>query len=169
MINTKQLVSVVLVLSLAACSRSGLRPLILDGHELHPALTTPKIGDQPVRHVPRQVLLENPQHSTDADFIRAIASSGSQGKLGGEVIRSALYALYVDDGDVGLYGLEAASKADADWLEDALREIWSHNVSINRAQVHRGGLVLVVVWTDGVSPQVWEAVNAGVAARLDAA
>ena len=51
-------------------------------------------------------------------------------------------------------------------LEDALRGIWAHNVRIGRARVHRGDLVLVVVWHDGVSLDCWEAVNAKVAEQL---
>lgn len=166
--NTMTFLVASLGLLLATGSTNGLSPLVLEGRELHPSLTTRKLDDHPIRHVPRSVLRENPQHSTDAEFVRAIASSGSQGKLSGEGIRSALYALYVGEAEVGFYGLEAASAADADRLEDALREIWSHNVSIDRARVHRGGSVLVVVWTDGVSPEIWKAVNAGVAQRLPA-
>lgn len=145
---------------------TGLRPLVLEGQELHPSLVTRRLDDKLIRHVPRSVLRGNPQHSTDAEFVKAIAYSGSQGKLGVEGIRSALYALYLGESEVGFYGLEAASAADADRLEDALRGIWSQNVSIDRARVHRVGLVLVVVWTDGVSPETWEAVNAGVVERL---
>jgi len=51
-------------------------------------------------------------------------------------------------------------------LEDTIRKIWSNNVRMGRAQVHRKGLVLVVVWTDGVSRECWEAVNAKVVERL---
>lgn len=145
---------------------SGLAPLVLEGRELHPSLMTRLLADNTVRHVPRRVIQGNPQHSNDAEFIEAIARSGSQGNLSGEGIRSALYALYLGDRELGIYGLEAASAADADRREDALRKIWSHNESIDRARVHRGGLVLVVVWTDGVSPEVWEAVNAAVGDRL---
>lgn len=155
-----------LVVFLAAFSADGLEPLVLDGHELHPSLTTPRIDDRPTRHVSRDVLLANPQLSSDEAFIRAIASSGSQGNLGGEGIVAALYALYVGEKDVGLYGLQAASTEDADRLERALREIWSHNVSIDRAQIHRAGRVLVIVWTDGLAPEAWEAVNEMVDKRL---
>jgi hypothetical protein len=166
MTNTSKFLTGLLGLLLTACSTTGLSKLDIEGRELHPSLMTRRLGDKPIRHVPRGVLRGNPQLSTDPEFIQAIASSGSQGKLGGEGIRSALYALYLGDREVGFYGLEAASAEDADRLEDALREIWSHNVSIERARVHRGGLVLVVVWTDGVSPEIWEAVNAGVVERL---
>lgn len=141
---TKRFLAVSLDLFLAACSTSGLSPLVLEGRELHPSLVTRQLDDDPIRPVPRSVLRGNPQHSTDAEFVQAIASSGSQGKLGREGIRSALYALYLGDGEVGFYGLEAASAADANRLEDALREIWSHNMSIDHARVHRGAWFLLL-------------------------
>ena len=109
--------------------------------------------------VPRVALRDNPQLSTDAEFVESIASSGSQGRLGGEGIRAALYALYRGESEVGFYGLEAESTADADRFESLLRGVWAHNGSLHRARVHRGGKVLVVVWTDGVSASCWKAVN----------
>jgi len=148
----------------AACGTSGLEPLVLEGHELHASLVTPQIDDAPV-HVSRDVLRNNPQLSTDAEFIEAIARSGSQGQLGGEGIRAALYAFYHGESVVGFYGLEAATTADADRRESLLRGIWAKNVSLDRARVHRGGKVLVVVWNDGV-PACWEAMNAVLAERL---
>lgn len=157
-------------LALAAGSpdraEGGLSRLLLEGRELHPSLMTRQVDEQTIRHVRRNLIQRNPQHSTDAEFIAGIARSGSQGHLGGDGIRSALYALYLKEKELGFYGLEAASPAEADRLEAALRKIWSHNESIDRAQVHRGGLVLVVVWTDGVSPEVWKAVNLAVGGRL---
>jgi hypothetical protein len=149
----------------AACGTSGLNPLVLYGHELHASLVTEQIDEVPL-HVPRGVLRDNPQLSTDSEFVEAVARGGSQGQLGGEGIRAALYALYRGEGEVGFYGLEAASTADANRLEGLLRGIWAKNASLNRARVHRGGDVLVVVWTDGVSTSCWEAVNAVVAERL---
>ena len=101
-------------------------------------------------------------------FVAAIARNGSQGSLGREGIRSALYALYGEKNELGFYGLEAVSAADADRWEEALRKIWAHNGRMGIAQVHRKGPVLVVVWTDGVSPECWEAVNARVVERLAA-
>lgn len=56
------------------------------------------------------------------------------------------------ESEVGLYGLEAASPADANRIEGVLRGIWARNESLRRARVHRKGKVLVVVWNDGVSP-----------------
>jgi hypothetical protein len=129
---------------------------------------TRKLKDASRLHVARAVLRDNPHLSTDSEFVDAIAHSASQGRLGGEGIRAALYALYLGERELGLYGLEAASSTDADRLEDALRGIWAYNESLGRARVHREGKVLVVLWNDGVSPSCWEAVNAGVVERLTA-
>lgn len=144
---------------------SGLGSLVLEGHELHASLKTRQMDDS-VRHVPRALLPGNPHVSTNAAFVAAIATCASQGSLGREGVRSALYALYLGKKELGFYGLEAESAADANRLEDTIRKIWSHNVRLGRAQVHRKGLVLVVVWTDEVSPECWEAVNAKVVERL---
>ena len=148
-------------------SGSGLGSLVLEGHELHASLKTRQMDDS-VRHVPRDLIPENPHVSTDAAFVAVIARNGSQGSLGREGIRSALYALYREKNELGFYGLEAVSAADADRWEKAIREIWANNGRLNRARVHRKGLVLVVVWTDGVSPECWEAVNASIVERLSA-
>jgi len=152
---------------ITACSTwgSGLGSLVLEGPELHASLKTRPLDDS-VRHVLRALLPGNPHVSTNAGFVAAIAHSGSQGKLGREGIGSALYAVYRDKNELGFYGLEAVSAADADRLEEALRKIWAYNVNLGRAQVHRQGLVLVVVWHDGVSPECWKAVNAKVVERL---
>jgi len=166
--KTKMLFAASVGLLFAGCGTSGLDPLLLDGHELHASLETQQIDDVPRLHVPRAVLRDNPQLSTDAEFVEAIAGGGSQGQLDGEGIRAALYALYRGESEVGFYGLEAASTADADRLESLLRGIWAYNESLHRARVHRGGKVLVVVWTDGVSTSCWEAVNAVVVERLPA-
>ena len=154
---------------IAACSTrgSGLDSLVFEGHELHASLKTRPLEDS-ARHVPRSALPGNPHASTNAGFVAAIARSGSQGRLGGEGIRSALFAIYRGKSDLGFYGLEAASAAEADRREEAVRDIWAHNVRLGRAQVHRKGLAIVVVWTDGVSPECWEAVNARVVERLTA-
>ena len=152
----------------AGCGTSGLNPLVLAGHELHASLVTQQIDRVQRLHVPRAVLRDNPQLSTDAEFVEAIARGGSQGQLDGEGIRAALYALYRGESELGFYGLEAASTADADRRESLVRGIWAQNASLDRARVHRGGKVLVVVWTDGVSASCWEAVNAIVAERLAA-
>ncbi len=144
----------------------GLDALVLEGHELHPTLATRELDERPLRHVPRDVIHSNPQHSTDPAFITAIARAGSQGKLESEGLRSALYALYVGEKELGFYGFETGTAADADWLEQSLRDIWSHNVSIERARIHRGGRVLIVIWHDGVSAESWDAVNQAVDGRI---
>jgi len=148
-------------------SGSGLHSLILEGPELHASLKTGPIDDDSVRHVKRAP--GNPHVSTNADFVTGIARGASQGSLGSEGIRSVLYALYREKNDLGFYGLEAVSAADADRWEEALRKIWSVMGGIGHAQVHRKGLVLVVVWNDGVSPECWKAVNAKVVERLSGA
>ena len=150
----------------AACGTSGLKPLVLEGHELHASLVTPQIDDAPI-HVSRGVLRNNPQLSTDAEFIEAIARSGSQGQLGGEGIRAALYAVYLGEGvRLGIYGLEAASSEDAFRIEGVLRSTWAHNASLDVTRVYRSGGVLVVVWAVSETPACWEEVNAAVAERL---
>ena len=145
---------------------NNLTALILQGPELHPSLKTRGLELGTLRHVPHGVVTQNPQHSTGAEFIEAIARSGTQGKFSGEGIRSALYALYLGDNELGFYGLEAVSEADANRWEGILHSTWSHNKRLGRARVHRRGLVLVVVWMDGESPEVWKAVNSVVGNRL---
>ena len=148
---------------------SGLESLVLEGHELHASLRT-REPDHRNRHLPPGVLPPgNPHLSTDAEFVEAIARSQSQGTLGREGIRSALYALYVGEKELGFYGLEAESVADANQREDAVREIVANMVSLDRMRFYRAGLVLLVVWHDGVSPECWSSVNARVAERLNAA
>ena len=128
--------------------------------------TPDKLSESPTTLAVR----DNPQLSTDAGFVAAITLRASQGELrSGEGVRAALLALYLGEKELlGFYGLEAASTADADRLESLLRGIWAYNESLHRARVHRGGKVLVVVWTDGVSTSCWEAVNAVVVERLPA-
>lgn len=150
------------------CASSDLAPLAVDGAELHPSLVTRQLEDVPSFHVDPGVLRGNPFVSTDAEFVSAIGRSSSQGDLRGEGVRAALYALYLAEEELGLYGLEAETTADADRLEDTLRGIWAHNERLGRASVHRAGEVLVVAWHDGVSPGCWEAVNARVAELLNA-
>tara|TARA_R110002096_G_scaffold377590_1_gene571406 strand:+ start:1520 stop:2023 length:504 start_codon:yes stop_codon:yes gene_type:complete len=154
-----------LSLLLAACAASGLDPLVLKGHELHASLVTRSL-DEPNLRVPRHVR-SNPQLSTDPEFLEAIGRGATQGRgLGREGIRAALYARYLGERGIGMYGFEAASAADADRIEGALRNTWSYAARSDQARVHRGGEVLVVVWADVESPGCWEAVNAVVVARL---
>ena len=108
-------------------SGSGLGSLVLEGHELHASLKTRQIDDS-VRHVPRALIPGNPHVSTNAAFVAVIARNGSQGSLGREGIRSALYALYREKNELGFYGLEAESAADADRWEEAIRKVWAHNL-----------------------------------------
>lgn len=157
-----------LAIEQTAAESAGLSALMMEGSEIHPSLFTPQLGDAPLRHLPAGVVKHNPEISREAEFVNAIARSGSQGNLDAQGVHSALFALYRAKKDVGLYGLEADSEADANRREAALRKIWSHNVSIQRAQIHRQGLRLVVAWHDGVAPEVWDAVNAAVEGRLDA-
>src|SRR5262245_18558665 len=102
---------------------------------------------------------------TSASLTRSDRVAGQARRRGDP--RCALCPL-LGESDVGLYGLEAASPADADRLEGVLRGIWAYNESLGRARVHRKGKALVVVWNNGVSPSCWEAVNAGVVERLTA-
>ena len=158
------------ILILAGCKPSGLGPLVVDGPELHASLVTRRLEDA-AKHQLAPVLRDNPYLSTDSEFVDVIARYASQGRLsGGEGVRAALYALYLGEGEgqVGLYGLEAVSPADADRLEGVLREMNGFNVRLGLARVHREGNVLVVAWQRGVSPSCWEAVNAGVVERLTA-
>ena len=155
-------------LILAGCASSALDPLVADGQELHASLVTRALKDAAKLHL-APVLRDNPYLSTDAESVDVIARMASQGRLGGgEGVRAVLYALYLGESQLGLYGLEAASPADADRLEGVLRGIWAHNESLGRARVHREGKVLVVAWHDGVSLSCWEAVNARVVERLTA-
>lgn len=148
--------------------QSGLASLVLEGHELHASLKVRQVNNS-IRHLPPGIVPPGNSHlSTDPGFIEAIARSGSQGRLSSEGIRAVLYALYVAENELGFYGFEAASATDANQREGALRKIWVKNVSLDRVRIHREGLVLVVVWTDGVSPECWEAVNASVVERLGA-
>src|SRR5262245_14702924 len=163
--STKPLLGWSLLL-LAGCASSTLSPLVVDGPELHASLVTLRPEDS--RHVSPALLRDNPYLSTDAEFVEAIARGASQGQLGGDGIRAALYAFYRGESDLGFYGLEAASTAEADRRESAVREIWAYNESRGRARVHREGKAIVVVWHHGVSPSCWEAVNARVVERLTA-
>lgn len=154
----------ILALAPADSSTSELAPLLLEGAELHESLVTLDLSE--IRHVPAAVLESNPQLSDHHEFIHAVGGGSSQGSRDGRGVRRALYAIYRAEKDLGFYGLEAASEADADRLEKALRETWAHNAKIDRARVHRGNLALLVIWHDGVSEDCWEAVNAVVAERL---
>jgi hypothetical protein len=154
------------LLLLAGCATSALGPLVMDGKELHASLTTQKLTDAAMLQVPREGLREIPYLSTDAKFVAVIASGSSQGRLGPEGIRAALFAQYLGESWLGFYGLEASSTEAADRREVSLREIWAYGEGLGRARVHRKGKVLVVAWHGGVSQAVWEAVNRRIVERL---
>ena len=159
-----------LALLLTSCATSGLDALVLDGHELHASLVTAppaQLAESPVG----LELADNPQLSTDAWFVEDIARRASQGgPLDGQGVRAALLAVYLgEEQQLGIYGLEAASPADADRIEGIARDIWAHNARLGLARVHRGGEVVVVVWAAArESPSYWDAANAVVARRVGA-
>lgn len=160
------LVLLSLFVSAHSMSGGGLASLALEGNDLHVSLRTPPLDsfrDLPLGVTPQ----ENPQSSGEDVFVRSIARSSSHGRLGPSGIRAALYARYAaDKGEVGIYGLEMKSDPEADHREKALREIWAVNGRRDLVRIHRQGLVILVVWRSGVSSECWEAVNAGIVARI---
>jgi len=162
----KTLLVASLGLLFAACATSRLDALVLEGQELHSSLGTRNLELVSRLHVLRELLPGNPHLASDRAFVNAISRSGSQGGLTGDGVRTALYGLYKAEKELGIYGLEAASKVDADRIEEFVRGCWAHNASLERARVHRDGRVVVVVWHDGVSATCWEAANARIVARL---
>ena len=151
-------------------AEGALSSLVLEGHELHASLRTHQLDSIQQLHLPPGVVLPgNPHLSADAEFVEAISRSGSQGRLGKEGIRSALYARYAaGENELGIYALEAETDADADKRENAVRKIWAYNARRDLARVHRKDLILVIVWHTRVSPECWEAVNARLVDRLNA-
>lgn len=144
------------------------KPLLLEGHELHLSLKTER-ADEPIRHMPPGMTLpRNPYTSANPEFVEAVARSTSMGRIPRDGVHSAFYASYRGENRLVLFrGLEAVSALDADWREAALRKIWAHNESLGRARVHRRGLLLIVVWHEGLSTQQWAALNARVAQQID--
>ena len=138
---------------------SGLSAISLSGHELYKHLITHPLTS--IRHLPENIDLQrNPSISLEPDFVRAVAGSSSQGRLQPDGIHAALYGFYKEGKvDLGIYGLEAKSPAAADKREKEIRKIWAYNAKVDRVRIHRNGLVLVVVWHDGVSDECWECVN----------
>ena len=159
-------------LALLACcaataeDRLGLERVLVQGPDLHPALETVSLPDGSSRLLPAEVQPTNPHLSTDLAFVDTVARYGSQGNLDGMGMGAALFGLYHDGAALGIYGLEALSAGDASYREALLRDIWAHNVRGDRARVHRGGEVLLVVFHDGVPAETWEAVNEELAERL---
>ena len=179
---TVRLFVATLALGLAACGASGssgtkapeaesqalpLSAFAFDAAELHQSLEALPLDELPL-HVPRAVLFDNPQVSTERNFVYSVSRGSSQGRLEPEGIRSALYGVYGDEdgGMIGFYGLEAASLEVADEREDLLHQIWPVNVSAERARIHREGVLLFVVWNAPDTPACWEAVNAVLVERL---
>jgi len=160
-----QAASALLLVGLAACATRGLESFALEADDLHASLA-PRALERANHGVPEGVS-ESPHLATDAEGVESIARFASQGRLGGEDLRSALFALYDEEGELGVYGLETATPEGADRLEIELRGIWNTNVDLERARVHRGGRVLLVVWNDHVSRECWRAVNEELAERLD--
>ena len=166
MFEIKAIVLLAVTVLLGSQDSFQLQRIHMDGAELGPSLQTRRLGEQPIRHVPAERIQSIPQVSSDPLFVKTIARAGSQGNLEGEGVVAALFALYDGENELGFYGFEAESEGTADRLESQLRHIWKHNVSLDRAQIHRGGLVVLVVWTDGLSPAHWEQANQAVSERL---
>lgn len=142
-----------------------LKDLLAQGHEIHHTLQSEPVNEL----LPGMSLKTNPQWSTDQAFIEVIARRGSQGRLTGVGMQEALFAQYSDgDSEFGLYGLAAENESVAVQREQALREIWAHNHSLDRTHIHRQGVMLLVVWvrTGETLPAVWDAVKAWAARRL---
>lgn len=167
MMITRLLLAGWLCLLLVGCNTSGLQSLVLDGHELHSSLVLKALGG--AKHGVPPGVRDNPCYSTNVDVVESVTRFQTQGQHGGEGNRAVLYALYHQgEHELGLYGLEALTPADADRFEGILRGIWAHNESIGIARVHRSGRVLVVVWHDGVSAACWQTANSVVSRRLTA-
>ncbi|MDX1678374.1 hypothetical protein [Arsukibacterium sp.] len=166
----KKLISAALIASvtllLGACAGTKLDRLLFKGPELHPALSAPSQTKTPRHELAQIGVTQNPQHSTAPAFIKAVARLASRGQLTGQGIHSALYAHYYADHNLELYGFAAESGSDADRIEQALRLSWAEDISLERARVYRDDRLLLVIWTDGITAEVWQAVNSKVAERL---
>ncbi len=146
----------------------SLASLLLDGHELHVTLRAQK-NIKPAS-VPSGIeMVSNPQLSVDRAFIEGTARGGSQGRLDGNGMQSAMYARYTDgQADIGFYGLTAETDLIADMREVAIRDIWAHNNSQDRTYVYRKDRVLLVVWiwAKDELPESWSAVQSIVKERM---
>ena len=140
---------------------NNLESLLVEGHDLHPTLRTVTPGN--IQNLPAGVdFAVNPQVSADELFVNGVARGGSQGRLDGSGMVAALYARYTDGmSDIGFYGLQADTEVLAVEREQALRDIWAHNNSLDRTHVYRTGKVLLVVWiwSKGELPEAWQAVK----------
>lgn len=144
----------------------NLALVFLQGGDLHPSLATPDFPSDALRDVPARMIKHNPQLDSDPGFVEAIARSSTHGRHGARGLSAALFARYLGEDDIGFYGLEATTEDDADWWEQHTRNTWAKNESLGRARVHRAGHVVLVVWNDGISPEIWAAVNTVVEERL---
>ena len=122
-------------LFLTACGEPGLESLVLEGFEMHPSLSTLEISEVERLHVPREILTSNPIVSSDTAFVTRIARAGSQGRLTSAGIRSALYALYQGENELGFYGLEAET------LEDAVTKMARYQLGRQMSARERGRIV----------------------------
>ncbi len=145
---------------------SELGAIALSGPELYKHLKTHPSTS--IRHLSKSInMRRNPSISLDSDFVTAVAGSSSQGRLKPGGIRAALYGYYKEGTvDLGIYGLEATSPAAADKREKEIRAIWAFNAKVDRVRIHRKGLILVVIWHDGVSDECWASVNESVVVGL---
>jgi len=144
----------------------NLALVFMQGKDLHPSLKTGDPSTGEVRDLSGPEIKYNPQLDSDPAFVEVVARSSTHGKHPARGLSSALYARYLGESEIGFYGLEASSKADADWWETTTRAIWAKNAGLGRARVHRAGLIVLVVWNDGTSEDIWEAVNGVVVQRM---
>lgn len=165
--STKTLSCWLLSLLFSACSTHKLDSIAVQGNELHASLVTQSLAGL-ANFWPPPEMTGNPFLSEDPAFVEAISKRATQGAGIGDVnLHSALYAVHSSDGKVlGIYGLHAATSADADRAERKLRDTWAYGASLDAVRVHRAGDVLVVVWTRSESVADWEAINESVVARL---
>lgn len=154
--------------SAAAATESELRSLVFSGKQLHPSLKIRPV-EKPLLHMRDGMkLAENPFISTDEEFVEVVSRSSSMGRIPRAGIQTALYAAYEAGEAVLLFrGLEAISALDADWREAALRKIWAHNMKFGRVQIHRQGLLVLVVWHKGLPEDCWKAVNAKLSMQMN--
>ncbi len=145
----------------------ALRALIFEGPELHESLRTREVSL--IKDLTTGIVSpENPHVSTEDDFVQSVSRGSSQGRLDRNGILAALYARYsTGENELGFYGLLAKSESEADDREESLREIWAHNGSHGRSRVHRNGLVLLVIWHDGLPMECWSSVNDNVIEKFE--
>ena len=152
-------------LTAAACAAPQLERFAVCGDALYPGLETPALPFLSRPDCPAGVE-RNPEFGREDAFVTSVGRRASQGRQNGEGVDAALYALYREQADVVLYGLEAADDSVAERLEAQLHEIWDYGVGLGRVRLYRSGRVLLVLWHGGVSPACWESLDAELRARL---